>query len=72
MASPEKTVPAIATSTPDVSFAIYFAQEMQLFFKHIQEAALKYSETKELPQSIFPGGERCGVSPVIGRGVGQV
>ncbi|KAK2080728.1 hypothetical protein QBZ16_000582 [Prototheca wickerhamii] len=55
MASPEKTVPTIATSAPDVSFAIYFAQEMQLFFKHIQEAALKYSETKELPQSIFPG-----------------
>lgn len=31
----------------------FFAQEMQLFFKHIQDSVTKYSETGEMPPSLF-------------------
>lgn len=39
----------------------FFAQEMQLFFKHIQDSVTKYSETGEMPPSLF----RCATAPCV-------
>lgn len=32
----------------------YYARETNLFFKHLREAAAKFTETGELPKSLFP------------------
>lgn len=43
-----------AEAGPDPSRLIsFFAQEMQLFFQHIQAAVVQYNGTGELPPSLF-------------------
>ncbi|RMZ56522.1 hypothetical protein APUTEX25_001369 [Auxenochlorella protothecoides] len=43
----------LATAKADAGFALFFAQELHLFFQHLHHAAETFNITKELPQSIF-------------------
>ena len=53
LAAPLAGMPA-APGGPDPSKLVgFFAQEMQLFFAHIQSAVVTYSETGNLPHSLF-------------------
>lgn len=45
----------LATAKADAGFALFFAQELHLFFQHLHHAAETFNITKELPQSIFKG-----------------
>ncbi|KAL6773998.1 hypothetical protein ACKKBG_A23385 [Auxenochlorella protothecoides x Auxenochlorella symbiontica] len=46
----------LATAKADAGFALFFAQELHLFFQHLHHAAETFNITKELPQSIFKAG----------------
>lgn len=49
----------------------FFAQEMQLFFKHIQDSVTKYTETGEMPPSLFTKRALKAAAKAGGRGRGK-
>lgn len=55
MASSEEPTGTPVAPLHDVAFTVFWAKELQGFGKHIEDAALKYSVTGEIPKSIFKG-----------------
>ncbi|KAL4437430.1 hypothetical protein ABPG75_004569 [Micractinium tetrahymenae] len=71
LAAPAVAAAAAGGGKDPSQLIAFFAQEMQLFFQHIQGSVTKYTETGELPPSLFTKKALKSAAKAGGRGRGK-